>query len=90
MIEAMACGTPVLAMPGGSVAEIVCEGISGHVCSTVAALSRSVRDLKLDPETVRSYVMRFFSAERMAKDYIRLYDELAGEQADSEVEGLAA
>ncbi|TMP93886.1 MAG: glycosyltransferase family 4 protein [Verrucomicrobia bacterium] len=41
MLEAMACGTPVLAMPGGSVPEVVREGISGHICRSVMQSSRS-------------------------------------------------
>jgi glycosyltransferase involved in cell wall biosynthesis len=90
LIEAMACGTPVLAMPGGSVPEIVCEGVSGYVCSTAAALARRAQDLRLDPEAVRQYVEKFFSAERMARDYVQLYGGIAGDQADSAVEGLAA
>lgn len=90
MIEAMACGTPVLAMPGGAVGEVVCEGTSGHVRGTAAALAACARDLKMDAKTVRSYVEKFFSAQRMARDYIQLYSELARDQADSEVKGLAA
>jgi glycosyltransferase involved in cell wall biosynthesis len=90
MIEAMACGTPVLAMPGGSVGEIVCEDVSGHVCSTPAALARRARDLKMDAGAVRAYVEKFFSAERMARDYIQLYNDLAGDVPDSEVQGLVA
>ncbi len=35
MIEAMACGTPVLALPGGAVEEVVRDGISGHVCRSI-------------------------------------------------------
>ena len=90
MIEAMACGTPVLAMPGGSVREVIREGIGGHVRDTAAELAVCARDLKIDPKSIRKYVEKVFSAERMAKDYIRLYKELARDQSDSEVEGLVA
>jgi glycosyltransferase involved in cell wall biosynthesis len=90
MIEAMACGTPVLAMPGGSVPEIVCEGVSGYVGSTTAALARRAQDLKIDAGAVRAYVERLFSAQRMARDYIHLYNELAADPTDSEVPGLVA
>jgi glycosyltransferase involved in cell wall biosynthesis len=90
MIEAMACGTPVLAMPGGSVKEVVLEGVGGHVRRTAAELARCARDLAIDANTVRAYVEKNFSAERMARDYIQLYEELAQEQTDSAVEGLAA
>ncbi len=90
MIEAMACGTPVLALRGGSVQEVVREGLSGHVRGTAGELAACARDLKLDAKVVRCYAERFFSAERMARDYIHLYNELVGDQADSEVEGLVA
>jgi glycosyltransferase involved in cell wall biosynthesis len=89
MIEAMACGTPVLAMPGGAVQEVVKEGV-GYVCNTVEGLAACARDLHTDPRAVRRYVEENFSSRRMAKDYINLYSELIGDQADSAVQGLAA
>src|SRR5215813_11700743 len=79
MIEAMACGTPVLALPGGSVEEIVREGVSGHVRRTVEELADCAKNLKLDPKTVREYSEENFSLERMVKDYIQLYSELTSE-----------
>src|SRR5579864_1127740 len=54
MVEAMACGTPVLAMPGGSVPEVVSEGVSGHVYRSVRELVECARDLALDPRSVRA------------------------------------
>jgi glycosyltransferase involved in cell wall biosynthesis len=90
MIEAMACGTPVLALPGGSVEEVVKEGVSGHVRGTTEDLAQCVRDLTFDAKMVRGYAEQFFSAQRMARDYIQLYAELAGDQADPAVEGLVA
>jgi glycosyltransferase involved in cell wall biosynthesis len=89
MIEAMACGTPVLAMPGGAVEEVVKDGV-GHVCRSVQELVACARDLRANPRAVRRYVEQNFSAQRMAKDYINLYSELIGDQADSAVQGLAA
>ena len=75
MIEAMACGTPVLALPGGAVEEVVQNGVSGYVCHSVDQMAGYARDIKsrIRPKTVRQYVKRFFSAERMAADYDRLY-----------------
>ncbi len=75
MVEAMACGTPVLAMPGGSVPEVVREGVSGHVCRSVVQMAKRAQDLKFDPAAVRQYVADNFSIERMAKDYVRVYEE---------------
>jgi glycosyltransferase involved in cell wall biosynthesis len=89
MIEAMACGTPVLAMPGGSVAEVVQEGVGGHVRDGVVELAQCARELKIEARAIRRYVEKFFSARRMARDYIHLYTELVGDQASTAV-GLAA
>ena len=57
MIEAMACGTPVLALPGGSVEEVVRDGISGFVCNSIEDMaSRAVHSLaSIKPQTVRDY-----------------------------------
>src|SRR5262249_18294237 len=55
MIESMACGTPVLACGGGSVDEVVKEGISGHVRATASELARCARDLNIDARVVRRY-----------------------------------
>ena len=77
LIEAMACGTPVLAMPGGSVAEIVKDGVSGHVSPSVEGLARYAQHLNLDPKAVRQHVEENFSVARMVDDYIQLYSELA-------------
>ena len=75
MVEAMACGTPVLAMPGGSVPEVVQDGISGYVCRNVREMTNRVKNLQIDPATVRRYVEENFSIERMAKQYAELYEE---------------
>jgi glycosyltransferase involved in cell wall biosynthesis len=53
MWEAMACGTPVLALPGGSVPEIVREGISGYVCRSVSQLAKRVQYLSISPRHLR-------------------------------------
>lgn len=86
MIESMACGTPVLAMPGGSVKEIVKEDVSGHIRKSVEELATCAKNLRLDAREIRDYTWRNFSLERMAEDYIRLYTEItsAGERPDNE------
>jgi glycosyltransferase involved in cell wall biosynthesis len=75
MVEAMACGTPVIALPGGSVPEVVIEGVSGHICRSMRDMSRCVRDLHFQPAVVRRYVEDNFSVEAMTRKYIRLYEE---------------
>jgi glycosyltransferase involved in cell wall biosynthesis len=82
-IEAMACGTPVLAFPGGSVREIVKDGVSGYVCNSAEELVQRAREVSLSPATVREYVEANFSLERMLTQYAELYRELvAGAHAD--------
>jgi glycosyltransferase involved in cell wall biosynthesis len=76
MIEAMACGTPVLALPFGSVPEVVREGVSGRVRKSAKELALCLRDLKMPARTVRGYIEEFFSVERMTRNYISLYTEI--------------
>ena len=79
MVEAMACGTPVLAMPGGSVPEVVRDGVSGYICRSVRDMSKRVRDMKIEPAKVRRYVEENFSEQRMVTKYVELYEEIVRE-----------
>ena len=80
LLESMATGTPVIAFPGGSVAEIVRDGISGYVCSGVDEAVARVREVgNFKPAAVRAYAERYFSMERMAQDYLALYREMCDE-----------
>jgi len=91
LIEAMACGTPILALPGGSVEEIVEEGVSGHVRRSVSELAECAKKLSLDPRRVRDYAEQKFSLERMVRDYIQLYSEIISEkQGSAEPERIVA
>jgi glycosyltransferase involved in cell wall biosynthesis len=76
MVEAMACGTPVLAFKGGSVPEIVRDGVSGYVCRSVRDMAKRVTTLQLDSRSIRKYVEENFSLEHMVSQYISLYREL--------------
>jgi len=77
MIEAMACGTPVLALRGGSVEEIVMDGVSGFVCDSPAEMVAQYPAIeRLDRRAIRRYAEEYFSAERMAREYIVLYQSL--------------
>jgi glycosyltransferase involved in cell wall biosynthesis len=83
MVEAMACGTPVLALSGGAVPEVVSDGISGFVCGSVDEMVTRVRCLHgaIKPANVRQYCQQYFSVERMVSDYLALYQELAAEES---------
>ncbi|HZQ91234.1 MAG TPA: glycosyltransferase family 4 protein [Terriglobales bacterium] len=76
MVEAMACGTPVLALPGGSVREIVAEGISGYVCKDVEEMAARIGNLEIEPGLARQYVEQNFSLARMVAQYAELYREI--------------
>src|SRR5205823_4718218 len=69
MVEAMACGTPVLALRGGSVPEIVRNGVSGYVCDSLPELTERLRRFDLSPAKVRGYVEEHFSIERTVERY---------------------
>lgn len=79
MIEAMACGTPVIAFPGGAVGEIVKDGVSGKVCCSVSEAVDAVRKEEFEPRLVRRWVEENFSAEVMAWQYYQLYADLLEE-----------
>lgn len=82
MIEAMACGTPVIALPGGSVQEVVSDGISGYVCKNVDEMIERVRNLSIHPAMVRRYAQEHFSVEVMTNKYVAHYESvLAAETA---------
>src|SRR5437899_4212506 len=71
MIEAMACGTPVLAFRCGSVPEIVDEGVTGAIVGSMEeAIAALPRVIALDRKKVRQRFEQRFSATRMAKDYV--------------------
>jgi glycosyltransferase involved in cell wall biosynthesis len=77
MIEAMACGTPVLAFNKGSVTEIVEPGITGFLVDSVEEANGKLDDLlSLDRRLVRKRFEERFSASRMARDYAKLYHQL--------------
>jgi glycosyltransferase involved in cell wall biosynthesis len=74
MIEAMACGTPVIAFDRGAVREVVDDGVTGQVVNRVdEAVSALPQVLALDRAKVRRQFEKRFSAARMATDYLKVY-----------------
>ncbi len=74
MIEALACGTPVLAFRGGSVEEVIEHGTTGFVVDAVErAIDAARRIDTIHRQACRQSFERRFTAERMAADYMRLY-----------------
>ncbi len=77
MIEAMACGTPVVAYRCGSVPEVLEDGVTGFVVADVAGAIAALGQLdRLDRSLIRARFEHRFTAERMASDYLALYASL--------------
>ena len=77
MIEAMACGTPVIAWRNGAVPEVVEHGITGFIVDDMDAAEDAVRRLpEIDRTTVRRRFESRFTADVMARNYIELYRTL--------------
>ncbi len=77
MIEAMACGTPVIAFRCGSVPEVMKDGVSGFVVDDLdSAVALTPVAMDLPRQRVRSYFESRFLAERMAGDYVSVYEAL--------------
>jgi glycosyltransferase involved in cell wall biosynthesis len=87
-IEALACGTPVLARRVGGLDEIIREGVDGFFGDDVTELAFLVESVAdLDREAIRTSVIDRFSATRMADGYEALYFRLLGLDADSDGHG---
>ena len=77
MIEAMACGTPVIAYQEGSVPEIIDSGVNGFVVQSVEQSVNAIDKIQyLDRKRCRETFEQRFSSARMASDYIKIYERL--------------
>ena len=71
MIEALVCGTPVVALRGGAVPEVITDGVTGFICDTPDELPGAIAKVStLDPGACRAHVDRRFSAKRMSAGYV--------------------
>jgi glycosyltransferase involved in cell wall biosynthesis len=83
MIEALACGTPVIAWPQGSVPEVMADGVTGFIVeSNDEAVAAVDRVAALDRRRCRQVFEERFSAGRMARDYLAIYRRLAERGGD--------
>ncbi|MCM6776041.1 glycosyltransferase family 4 protein [Nocardia sp. CDC159] len=74
MIEAMVCGTPVVALRGGAVAEVIVDGITGRICDDPAELPVAVKEVQdYDPQACRDHVMRNFGVDTLGRGYENVY-----------------
>jgi glycosyltransferase involved in cell wall biosynthesis len=77
MIEAMSCGTPVIAFNNGSVPEIIDEGVTGFIVESIPQAVESVGKLgELSRTNIRSVFEKRFTAARMAREYVNIYETI--------------
>jgi glycosyltransferase involved in cell wall biosynthesis len=82
MIEAMACGTPVVGFARGSVPEVVDDSESGFVVRNTEEAAAAIGKIRhLSRKRCRRVFERRFAASRMAADYVRIYQRLLGEKS---------
>jgi glycosyltransferase involved in cell wall biosynthesis len=82
MIEAMACGTPVIAFPEGSAPEVVIDGVSGFLVEDEAEMAGAVQRVgELDPVRCRETVVQRFDVEVVSNAYESAYRQVIGAQA---------
>jgi glycosyltransferase involved in cell wall biosynthesis len=82
LIEALACGTPVIAYRRGSIPEIIEDGVTGFVCETPSEMAEAVeRIASIDRNRCRAAFEARFTADRMARDYVALYERIIEERA---------
>ena len=91
MIEAMACGTPVVAFRCGSVPEVMRDGVSGYVVDSIdEAVARTAQAIRLPRDRCRAYFEERFCAPRMARDYVAVYEALAEAAGRSDLDASGA
>ena len=83
MIEAMACGTPVLAFPEGAAPEVVDHGRTGFLCDDEDAMVEAIGRLgELKRSDCRMAVEGYFSTTRMVAEHVDLFESMARPDAD--------
>jgi glycosyltransferase involved in cell wall biosynthesis len=73
MVEAMACGTPVIAFAGGSVDEVVVDGVNGWICRDVDEMARRIASPGVAASACRTFVEENFSVAKMTDKYLDVY-----------------
>jgi len=91
MVEAMACGTPVVAFNRGAASEVVRDGETGYVVNTLDEMLRAIAKVhNIDPHRCRAHVKRKFDVPRMVDDYLAAYGQvLVGSSTPTSTEAVA-
>jgi glycosyltransferase involved in cell wall biosynthesis len=90
MIEAMACGTPVIAYDGGAVSEVVEEGRTGFIVKELEDAIKAVRRVpELSRARCREVFEKRFTSTRMARDYVKVYNRAIGRHVMARARGGA-
>jgi glycosyltransferase involved in cell wall biosynthesis len=77
MIEAMACGTPVIAWNYGSVSEVIEHGINGFIVNTMDEAIEAIKNIhKIDRKKVRENFEKRFTVKKMTDEYLNAYKEI--------------
>jgi glycosyltransferase involved in cell wall biosynthesis len=88
MAEALACGTPVIALRDGSVPEIIEDGVTGFICSSEEEMVDAVGRIgEIDRSRCRAEAERRFSPDAMARAYTQLYERLVAQSASRQRNG---
>jgi glycosyltransferase involved in cell wall biosynthesis len=86
-MEAMACGTPVVAFPSGALPELIDHGRTGFLVHDVKEMAEAIQAVDtLDPATCRREAENRFSADRMFEQYLQLYRDVAGGELENRKE----
>jgi glycosyltransferase involved in cell wall biosynthesis len=90
LIEALACGTPVLAYRRGSIPEIIEDRATGFVCEGLDEMTAAIQHIpEIDRRQCRRTFEQRFSVDRMAQDYLRVYERALGYSCEKEAEATS-
>jgi glycosyltransferase involved in cell wall biosynthesis len=77
MIESMVCGTPVVALRGGAVSEVIVDGVTGRICEDPAELPAAIEEVRgIDPYACRAHVQADFGSDTLGFGYEQVYRRL--------------
>ena len=91
MIEAMACGTPIVGFRTGSIPEVVDEGVTGFVVDDIDSAVKALAKVKqLNRKEIRRVFEKRFTSARMANDYLAIYDRLISKRIIANKQNVGA